>query len=146
MKTSLMLNLKRTLAALLILAGITAVTAAPASAGATWCRYTGTVVVKGITIPTGNYCFSVGGSGTRIDFTSGSFNGPIIYDAAERVTFVDRYGNTYASWITYSRAGKSYGYRYWKTGINGYARAGGSVCGEMMSAGVPIGKICHRIG
>lgn len=144
-RSRLVQYLGRGLAILLLVVGAGAVSAAPASADARWCGYTGTIAVKGVTIPTGQYCFSVVGSGTHVNFTSGSYNGPIILDAVERVTFVDRYGNNYASWITYNKPGRSYGYRYWQSGINGNARSGGSVCGEMMSAGVPLRKICHGI-
>lgn len=120
-------------------------TSTPAAASATWCLHTSQVKLVGITIPTGYYCFSVLGSGTRVDATTGSYNGPVIANAAERVTFYDRYGRSYASWITYSSRGNTYGFRYWRSGIHGYAKAGGSVCGEMMAAGVTIGRICHRI-
>lgn len=133
------------LAAMALALGVTATTATPASASATYCLNTGTTKVFGQTIPTGYYCFSVIGSGTRVDFTSGSWNGPIVVNATERVTFYSRFGQGYASWITYRRDGNSYGYRYWRSGISGYAQAGGSVCGEFMTAGVVIGKICHRI-
>lgn len=144
-RSRLVQSLGRGLAILLLVLGAGAVSAMPASASATWCGYTGTIAIKGVTVPTGQYCFSVIGSGTHVDFTSGSYNGPIIIDAVERVTFVDRNGNSYASWNTYNKPGRSYGYRYWRSGINGNARSGGSVCGEMMSAGVGISKICHRI-
>ena len=138
------------LLALLAVVGLTATnvvaTAEPAAASATWCQYTSTVTLPGgYTVPTGNYCFTVNGSGTWVNFTSGSWNGVIIFNPAERVTFYDRYGNNKASWITYSQQGTSSGYRYWQSGIRGNAWAGGSACGEMMSSGVTVGKICHRI-
>lgn len=121
------------------------VAASPASASATWCLPTSQVKVFGVTVPVGQYCFSVIGSGTRVDFTSGSWNGIVVVNATERVTFFDRNGTSYASWITYRRDGNSYGYRYWRSGISGTARAGGSVCGEFQTGGVVIGRICHRI-
>lgn len=143
-------RLRMGLVAFLAFVGLTVTTVvaapAPAEASATWCRYTSTITLPGgFTVPTGNYCFSVIGSGTWVDFTSGSWNGPVIQNAGERVTFYDRYGNNKGSWITYSQPGNSYGYRYWRSGLRGNAWAGGSVCGDMMASGVTIGRICHRI-
>ena len=54
------------------------VAASPASASATWCLPTSQVKVFGVTVPVGQYCFSVIGSGTRVDFTSGSWNGVVV--------------------------------------------------------------------
>jgi hypothetical protein len=124
---------------------VIATPATPAAASATWCLYTSQVRIGGVTVPTGQYCFSVLGSGTRVDATTGSWNGPVAPWPSERVTFYNRYGTSYASWITYSGSGNTYGYRYWRSGISGYASSGGSVCGEFMASGVVIGKICHRI-
>ena len=123
--------------------GITAgsvVIATPANASATKCAYTKTIG----SAPLGQYCFSVTGSGLHIDSTSGSWNGPWVDYPREKVTFYDVNGNAYGSWITYSGSGRTYGFRYWRSGISGNAKLG-SACGEFMSYGTTIGKICVNI-
>lgn len=121
-----------------------AVTPAPAHASATGCTRWGNVSIFGISVPTGQYCFTIQGSGLKVTGTIGSFNTPQIGYPSERVSFYDTKGNRYASYNTYSASGNIYGYKLWSTKISGTAKVG-HVCGELMSYGAVIAKACHNI-
>lgn len=123
-----------------ILLGVVGI-ASPASATGTHCAKWGVVRIWGHSLPTGQYCFSVVGSGTRVSFTSGSYNTGWIYNAGERVRFYDTRGTNYATWYTHQDYGTTYGYHYWTTGIRGNARYG-RACGEMLSSGAVIASAC----
>lgn len=120
--------------------------ASPASASATKCASWGPVQLVGHSIPTGQYCFSVSGSGTRINFTNSSFNTGWIYSPQEVVHFKDTRGREYATFYTYHQSGWVMGgYHPWKTGISGTAKPG-TACGELLSSGASVATTCLRIG
>jgi hypothetical protein len=119
-------------------------TGKPASASATWCAQFGAKSVLGHSIATGQYCFTVSGSGTTVNYTSGSVNTGWIGYPTEVVQFYDNTGSNYASYTTFRGQGTLYGYHYWKTGIHGNARIG-SVCGSLLSYGQTIARVCANI-
>jgi hypothetical protein len=118
--------------------------AGTASASATGCTQWGAKSVAGHSLPTGQYCFSIDGSGTTVNWTSGSFNTGWIGYPTEKVEFYDTGGNNYATYTTFQGTGTLYGFHYWKTGIQGNARVG-SVCGQLLSYGQPVARVCENI-
>jgi len=119
-------------------------TGKPAFASATRCAWWGVQKVLGHSVPTGQYCFSTGGSGTTVTYTSGSFNTGYIGYPTEVVQFFDTSGSNYATYTTFQGDGTLYGFHYWKTGIRGTARTG-SVCGNLLSYGQTIARVCESI-
>ncbi|WP_162907627.1 hypothetical protein [Allorhizocola rhizosphaerae] len=127
---------------MLALVGVT-VSATPAMASATGCALYGGNY-GGYFIPGGQYCFSINGSGLTVNFTSGSFNGPVLYNWAESVRFYDTSNTNYATFNKPVTSGAAYGYHYWQLPIHGTARTG-RVCGELKSSGSVVATVCHNI-
>jgi hypothetical protein len=128
-----------TLGSIMIIGG-----AKPAFASAMGCTQWGAKSVLGHSIPTGQYCFSVEGSGTTVKFTAGSFNTGWIGYPTEVVQFYDTTGRNYASYTTFRGQGTLYGFHYWQSGIHGTARVG-SVCGNLLSYGQTVARVCENI-
>jgi hypothetical protein len=131
--------------AAVVLSGVAGVAAPSAQASAVGCTWFGTYVVGGHTIYAGQYCFGINGSGTWVNFTDGSVNTPAIYNRSEVVRFYDRYGNLYAAFYEPEAYGYTYGFHYWQTGIHGWAKAGGRVCGTLTSSGAGVATACEGI-
>lgn len=127
-------------------AGAAFIAASPASASAVGCTWFGSYSIAGHTIYSGQYCFGINGSGTRVNFTDGSANSPAIYNRSEVVRFYDSRGSLYATFYEPTSTGYTYGYHYWQTGINGTAKAGGRVCGTLTSSGAALATACEGIG
>ena len=125
--------------------GTTLATSGTALASATGCARWGSVHIPGFgSIPTGQYCFSINGSGTRVNYTSGSIDTPVIYNFAEDVRFYDGRGNNYYTYWGPTHWGAAYGPHSWWTSINGTAQRG-SVCGELTSNSVIVTRVCESI-
>ncbi|HSE29408.1 MAG TPA: hypothetical protein VLA77_02365 [Candidatus Saccharimonadales bacterium] len=127
-----------------LMIGLSVVAAAPAHADVTRCALTSSIRIQGYTVPTGQYCISVSGSGLQVNSTSGSWHGLFVEYPTERTTFYDTNGTAYLSAITYRGYGRTWGYRHWWSSISGKARTG-SACFQFMSYGTEIGKICVNI-
>jgi hypothetical protein len=128
-----------TLAVTMVVTGVK-----PAFASATGCARWGAKHILGYSIPTGQYCFSIQGSGTTVNFTSGSFDTGYIEYPTEVVQFYDTSGNNYANFTTFQGQGTLYAYHYWQSGIHGTARVG-SVCGNLLSYGQTVVRVCENI-
>lgn len=145
MKRNVRRRIISALAVTTIAIGASIGSASPASASATNCSSWGPVSVYGHSIPTGQYCFSVSGSGTRVNFTNSSINTGWIYSPQEVVHFKDTRSRTYATYYTYGKSGWLVGgYHPWKTAISGTALPG-AACGELLSSGVTIASACVQI-
>jgi hypothetical protein len=135
------------MAAMVVALGMVAanlLAAASVSASALGCARWGYVHVAGVSLPTGQYCFGINGSGTTVNNTTGSINTPVIYNYEEVVRFYDGYGNNYRTYYQPTHWGASYGSQFWSTGVHGTAQRG-SVCGELTSNSVVVVKVCESI-
>ena len=110
--------------------------AAPASATSVWCNRWGSVYVPvaHVSIPVGQYCFGVEGSGTTVNSTSGSINTPWIINYSEVVRFYNNAGTNYRTFTESAHRGYAYGAHYWTTDIHGQAQPG-RACGTLTASG-----------
>jgi hypothetical protein len=143
----------RRLACLVVIIGVMivalsssfAVTSVPAKASATGCVRWGSVHIPEVgSLPLGQYCFTINGTGTTVNYTLGSINTPWIINFAEVVHFYDGYGKEYATFYGPVHRGYAYGFQLWKTKIHGTAKVG-RVCGQITSSGVNVATACESI-
>jgi hypothetical protein len=128
------------------LVGVLGFGSSPAYASADGCHvWTSPITIVGHVIPEGDYCFGVVGTGTTIDYTTGSFITGVIYDYSEVVRFYDSRGNNYATFYEPEHYGNAYDTHNWTTNIHGTAKAGGRVCGSLTSSGAVVVTVCEGI-
>jgi hypothetical protein len=128
-------------------AGSLVATSAPAMASAVGCTRYGSVYIPVVkfSIPTGQYCFGINGSGATVNFTDGSVDTAWIVNYSETVRFYDGHGHNYYTYNGPVHAGYAYSYHYWQTSIHGSAVVGGRVCGTLMSSGTAVATACESI-
>jgi len=110
------------------------------------CARWGSLTIPGenLTIPSGQYCFSVSGSGLTVYNTQGSEYTGWIYNYGETIRFYNNSGQNYFTYSIPTHLGWAYGWKLWTTGINGRAQAG-RACGTLTSAGAEVATTCVGI-
>lgn len=126
--------------------GSSLVTAKPVQAGASGCTRWGSIYIPVVhmSLPSGQYCFTIQGKGTTVTNTISSEYSDYIANFAEIVHFYDMYGKEYATIHTHVHYGNAWGLYYWSSGIHGTAKKG-SVCGELLASGTSLTKACEAI-
>jgi hypothetical protein len=117
----------------------------PVGASATGCSWWGGGNVGGYYVPTAQYCFSISGSGTRVNSTSGSYNSPWgnVCNWREVVSFYNSNGQNYKTIV-----GSTH-YGCWRANweslpINGTAQKG-YVVGQLQTNGQRLTEVRHNI-
>ncbi len=121
--------------------------AGPALADAYKCNFWGPINVGGWTIPQGQYCAYLGGSGTYVRSIGGNFQvAGSICNYTVTAEFFDqnsRWQRTYVSPMQYGCTGnRQYPVSVW---VNSHGTRGGFVCSSLRQSGTRVSSVCFGL-
>lgn len=147
--------MKKIIASLAVVAalavGLVAVSANPAAADAKGCTFYGTRVIGSLSLPSGNYCATIVGSGTRVSGVQGEFYAPQVCNWDVTAEFF----NNRWEWKRTFQSGHNYGCSRgsgWAPfiGVNSNIAAltgtsTGYMCSTLRVAWQRVTSVCHYI-